>query len=552
MSLSRAQMTAHAVADEARETATPEPVTDGSDHEKVLIRHGLISHILQFSPVVASEEAGELLAEVTQGAQNVIRLSGRRYGVLWEKPPRLEGATDAYAVYAVSLSADDIAPLDGDARSTAHSADDPETEGPLRAGPSIEMPAPIENSRLDALEARLAEIAAQLSVITPDAVAGHVVPIIDELLTRRIETAERTFTQVDKMQADWRREIAGFWEGMEAALRLMNGAAETVSEKAHVLKTKQKPDDQVAEVRRVLEAQGEELAERFETERAQGAAVLEAIKAELEEQADAIATGQNELLRSMVSIPEGLDAKAEARATALADRISKTLAPLAKVPAGVEQVLDAISSMPRPENAKAIASLQQDFGVLRDDIQALIDQVRNLETSSNPVGAAVAAHSHDLVVLRKLVTSLDEKLNTHDAVLSAVARDVGTLAAAPALPPAEIAEPSPAFEAMIQGLSDRLEARGGVLTDSVETACRSMKNFWLASEDATQRLNAAIDRVAESYAGPEDALDEVGQRLAALETLQAAEEQRAKAVRVAIAELSASQVMKAAKPDQDA
>ena len=107
------------------------------------------------------------------------------------------------------------------------------------------------------------------------------------------------------------------------------------------------------------------------------------------------------------------------------------------------------------------------------------------------------------------------------------------------------------IESLLRGMNDALAGRGGVLSEAVETSCRSMKNFWLASEDTLQRLQTAIEGIAaQERSTVAGAVGDVLGRLGDLEAALADGERRAGLARHALAEVLALQLRSAALADK--
>lgn len=564
------------------------------DHEELLRRHGLISHVAILSEDASPELAARFQSEASRVARNLIALAPRRFGVLLDAPdrplsdiaytllPDREGpladratpsATDDGAATSGAVVQDaatgqagaEVLPEaaaagDAAARSPHHpagtdmtdtltpAADAPDTDVPEADSPDAGPPDnpativaaqdvvhdgsvhPTEPSRLDApssashvteteathpgtdrsdlpggaasdLAERLDRIEARLDTMDVDGLVATALPPVDDLLAARLEALEQRLLARAPALADPfpAERVETFWDGLEQALRLLHAQLSDLGG----------------------------LAERLEaTADASGAGKLGdlelAVALGFEAAGEAREANQAALAAELGSL--------EGDAAARAERLQAGLSGLSDRIGALEGALSAL-----PSKNDRDAALVAAIGSMGDGIAALIDERLPL---AGPGDAPADGGRLD-----RLAAKADRML----AALGELDTRLGNLEAAMPSPQADGPGDTASLEQRFDALAARLEERGGILSDALETSHRSMKNFWLAAENALGRLDAALDRQGDA-APTGSAIDE---RLDAIDARLARSERESAGLRLALAELLA-RAERAAGPRDDA
>ena len=549
-----------------------------ADHEALLRRHGLISHVAILPDDASPELAARFQSEASRVARNLIALAPRRFGVLLDAPDRplsgiaytllsdrdgplsdmaTPGATDDGAArpgafvedaapdHAGALPCDlpdgaapgDAAALglypradadmaetvvpyndapDTDAPDTPDTAVEAHTEtqdtahdGPAasaepwhaEAPSSVPRPAETEEIHSDTdrfdlpggpaseLAGRLDRIEARLDALGVDGLVAAALPAIDDLLAARLEALEQRLLARVPAPADPfpPERVQTFWGGLEQALRLLHAQLSDLGD----------------------------LAERLEAAPdANGAGRLGDLEM-------AVALGFEAAGEAREANQAALDARLgslDRGATARAESLQAGLAGLADRIGALEGALAA-----RPSKNDRDAALVAAIGSMGDGIAALIDERLPL---AEPGDAAADGGRLD-----RLSAQANETL----AALGRLDTRLVDLEAAMPSTEADATGDTASLESRIDALAARLEERGGILSDALETSHRSMKNFWLAAENALGRLDAALDRQGDA-APPGSALDD---RLDAIDARLARSERDGAGLRLALAELLA-------------
>jgi hypothetical protein len=562
------------------------------DHEALLRRHGLISHVAILPDDASPELAARFQSQASRVARNLIALAPRRFGVLLDAPERplsdiaytllsdldgprsdmdTPGATDEGAARPGAVIEDaapdhadttgapprdptdtatlsdvtalsphhpagadmteTVAPEAATADTDATDADPPDTPDnvvkaqdtaqdepaaftePSRADASAPRPADTEEIHSDTdrsnmpwvpasdLMERLDRIEARLDAMDVDGLVVAALPEVDDLFAARLEALEqrllaRAPAPPDPLPAD---RVQAFWDGLEQALRLLHAQLSDLGGLAKRLEPAADANDagKLGDLEMAVALGFEAAGEAREANQA-------ALDARL----------------------GSLDSDAAARA----ERLRAGLAGLADRIGALEGALAARSSK-NDSDAALVAAI----GSMGDGIAALIDERLPL---AEPGDAAADAGRLD-----RISAQADETL----AALGRLDTRLVHLEAAMPSPEADATGDTASLEQRIDALAARLEERGGILSDALETSHRSMKNFWLAAENALGRLDAALDRQGDA-APPGSAIDE---RLDAIDARLARSESEGAGLRLALAELLA-RAERAARPHGDA
>jgi hypothetical protein len=319
-----------------------------------------------------------------------------------------------------------------------------------------------------------------------DAIAAAVEVRMEHLVTRRLEAFERRIAGTTPGRDPLpQARIDAFWTGMESAMRLLGDIATRIEAAG----TGAPGDTPATE-------EGGTLA-RIEDAIAAGFAA-----------ADAAREADRDALQSrLAAIEDRAQATAAAQDGALAGRDT------------VRQAMHALERQTTDLQAQ-MRDIESRTGERLDRLDAGL--VARLDEAGDAIGRHHAA--------------LSEQLQAQSDILGQLAPALQALVAS--LPNAEAtAQP---ILARIEGLEARLADRGSVLSDSVGTAQRSMKNFWLAAEDALRRIDESLVRL-EALGGPDaDAasrIDDAAARLEAVEGHLVSMEQRQQAVDQGTAQL---------------
>ena len=463
--------------------SAPARPAEGGGHEALLRRHGLISHVARLPDDTPPAEAARFQREASGVARNLIPLSALRFGVLLDTPDR--------PLSTVAYQLENAQPAPAATPAPADAAVPGRGPGGTEAGAGADGAA---------LSARLDRIEAWLEGLAPDTVADRLAPALDALVARRIEALE------DRLRAGRpapapkpapkpasapepypQARVDAFWSGLEEALRLLHDQIVRLEAAA------QAPQGGGAEAIAELESAVALGFEAAGEAREANHAALEGRLAALERDAAA----PERIGEALAPISERLDGlerrlaaggNAEDAASAVGHRLAEALAPICERLSEIERRLDAgpgaaateeEHAAARGAGVEAHAELVSAIAALGDGLAALIDD----RLPAGAVGRIAAAPDR-----------LDERLDT---ALAAAARIEARLdAPGAAEQPAEgrgslVADLDGRFDA----LARRLEARGGLLSETLETSHRSIKNFWLATEDALGRLNAALGRL---------------------------------------------------------
>jgi len=460
-------------------------------HEAILARHGLISHVAVLAPETTEAEAAQFQREAARVARNVMPLAPRRFGVLLAPNAGtlssighgLQAVTGAAgkdvrdaAALPAEAPAGTIEPVDARTATGAPFSDaaapavhDGETEprGPSGAAPG---------------EACLAAIEARLDALTPDALAAGLAPMIDEMVARRMEgLAAEVAASLPQAAALPEDRVGAFWDGLEEALRLLHATVQ------HLDSVTSRPSEgPEAGLRDAIEDLEATVALGFEAAGEAREATLDAVMARLDAAEARTPHDPKPLDRStldaalkpVVETLEGLRAAADpigsaALTDALADLHARLDAAEARADAheaNRNAALDAVRS--------DLAATSGQLGAIRQALDSRADAER---TPPGPVPDQLEAGLSTL-------TQVAERL---EAAIKAWPE----ASAAPAIQ----AQDDPRLDqlsATLKGLASDLRDKGGLLSGSVETAHRSMKNFWLAAEDAVGRLDGALVRLA--------------------------------------------------------
>ncbi|RDC73187.1 hypothetical protein DLJ49_08765 [Rhodovulum sp. 12E13] len=557
------------------------------DHEALLRRHGLISHVAILPEDTSPELAARFQSEASRVARNLIALAPRRFGVLLDAPDRplsdiaytllpdrdgplpdmaTPGATDDGPARPGAVMedaapdqadagvlpdaaapgdeaairphqpadadmADPVAPEAETAETEAPDAAPPETpatvvaaqdiahEGPVppteptRANAPSAAPRPVETEEIypdtdrpdlpggpaSDLAERLDRIEARLDAMDVDGLVAAALPPVDDLLAARLEALEqrllaRAAAPADPFPAE---RVQTFWGGLEQALRLLHAQLSDLGGLAERLEA-------------AADASGPGKLGDLELAVALG----------FEAAGEAREANQAALVAHLGSLDSGAAARAE--------RLQAGLAGLADRIGVLEGALAAL-----PSKNDRDAALVAAIGSMGDGIAALIDERLPLAEPGN-----VPA---DDGRLDRLSTQAEETL----AALGWLDTRLVNLEAAIPSHQAEATGDTGALEQRIDALAARLEERGGILSDALETSHRSMKNFWLAAENALGRLDAALDRQVD--AAPPGSV--IGDRLEAIDARLARSEREGAGLRLALAELLARAERAAEPPD---
>lgn len=470
-------------------------------HEALLVRHGLITHVAEVPADMPGDQAARFRSDLSRVARNVIPLSERRFGLLLAPGPRPEISRLPHVLHAAELSparadspsgewhAQTVA-RPGAAASAAADDEDraaaaapralslsPTDPGAVAGADHDNAPAPAPAPALDpVLAARLDAIEAQLAAASADAISAQLEARLDTLLTRRLEAVIDRLPQAaapaevtagppvaDALAPE---RVSEFWSGMEQALRLLHGTA--------------------GRLEAAVGAQ--EARAGDEPGAASGPDATAAVAAAVAGLEDAISLG--------------LEASEAARADQR-DRAEARFSGLDVAVAGLETAMAEVTA--RVAEAAAVQATAHDLRATFDAKLAPVgDDVAGVHATMRQIAEMLA------VALERVDHRMDVAADRLDRVVALVeagrARDDGG---------------EPASE-RLDRLEETLTARGGVLSDALETSKRSMKNFWLAAEDVLQRLDAALGRL--EAVGPSEVPSDTGdlpeaarRQLAALE-----------------------------------
>ena len=192
--------------DDARDDGAPPPAR-ACAHEALLERHGLISHVAELGEDATDATATEFLRDVSRLAQNAIRLSHTRFGLLLG--PDLPADISAVPHRLIPIASAEIR--------RNGSGTDPADE--LNAQPdSVGAPDPAPPAPPAAQDGASAPL-------SPEALTGMLGPILEASLERHLAPIARANADLRAERSRWQEDVARFWEGMEAVLRLMNETA---------------------------------------------------------------------------------------------------------------------------------------------------------------------------------------------------------------------------------------------------------------------------------------------------------------------------------------
>jgi chromosome segregation ATPase len=441
---------------------SPDQVTKGVNgtggqaaHETLLVRHGLISHIASLPPATPLSEARQFRADASRVARNVIPLSETRFGLLLPTDRTLvvsELPHDLHEVFAapkeVPVSENTVSdPAPGAVASVFHDNGSPDRNQQADPPPPALAPSQSETGR--DIEPRLSAIEARLSEFSVDAIAAHLEARLDTLLSGRLETfSEALPGQREPQQQDVAEEgIHGserardFWTGMEQALRLLLDTAGRFEASAATRETST-----------------EDAAAQYGASLREAADVLAASLAGLE---DAVSLG----FEAADSSRENQQARFETRLEQIDLRIAETTRGISSLAEGIEELRHGQPTidMLRSAFAEQLAPISQDIAGAHSTMRQIAD------------------------MLAAALSQLDKRLEDTSSGIGAV---IGMV------------EGKRNDESMFPQLIERIDAlgvslveRGGVLSSALETSKRSMKNFWLASEDVLRRIDDALERL---------------------------------------------------------
>ena len=525
-SSSRAPRALEAPVDSWVGAATSDP---DHGHESVLRRHGLIDCIAQLPTDLSQEDVARFRTEASRIARNVIPLAPHRFGLLL--PETLPAALSTVPHRLQRDGARSDPPHDlAETRRDSHASADEQRMDASTSGP---VPA---------------------TIMDADAIAAAVEVRMEHLITRRLEAFERRIAGMAPARGALPQErVDAFWTGMEETLRLLGTLAsriETAATDARADAAATPPT--AAEVGVLVE-----LRDTITVGFAEASAARDAGQDALSKRLGVIETRLPALVAGLARIEERTQtadaAREAARARldevqraheALADQMTSLRESLQKVEHGVGHRLDTLEARLSERldardahHAGATAELGE---VLK---QQVAETAACLSRNLDEVGTAIFDDWR----------ALSEQVEAQSATLAKLGPALQALAEA--APDAE-ATVEPVL-ARIDALETRLADRGGVLSESVGTAQRSMKNFWLAAEDALRRIDESLGRLEGEESASADVAVRIGaatDRLDAVETHLQSMEQRQQTVdrgtaqlRHALAELLACQARAAAE-----
>jgi len=473
-------------------------------HEALLVRHGLISHVAELEEGTPDATATEFLRDVSRLAKNTIRLSPNRFGLLLGDDPPAGLSAVAHRVTPIA------------AAGTGPSGSDPEplaAPDPLFVGAGASDPGAVAGIAIAATPPGAAP------ALSPDALTAMLGTLLDASLEKHLAPIAQANAELREERSRWHEDVAQFWEGMEAVLRMMNETAA-----------------------RLVEAETASAADRMSPAMTrEDAAALRSTLADLE---TTMAIG----FEASGAVQEASHAELKGHLAGLHEdrpltraEVSEELAPLSDamraLQGGTNDAGSAIAAL-----QTAVAAVPDKLESLRASVDGLGEDLANDDEAGQSLAALRAIESR----LSDLVSEVSDNARTQggaaDRLLDEVERLRGAMHAAGAAQDA-LAR----IESLLHGMNDSLAGRGGILSEAVETSCRSMKNFWLASEDTLQRLQAAIEGVpAQDREGEAAAMGGLLGRLGDLETALAEGERRAALARHVLAEVLALQLKSAA------
>lgn len=470
--------------------------------EELLERHGLISHIAALDADTGDADAAAFLRDVSRLARNTVRLSDRRIGLLFDGAPPSAMSSVPHHIKSISEAGAASPSFAAEAAAAPHEESLSESVSATGApfGGTDAQPIASTDGAVP-----MAALEDALGPLLDAAVRKHVEPLIDAHEAIRGERRQ------------WQSDVTQFWDGMEAVLRMLNETATRLSG-AQAMPPPDAPQspmtqEDAAELKSTLADLETTLAIGFEA----SGVVRDANQVALE--------GHLTALRETQPAPApDLSGALAPLLQALHSLQSESRSELASLRSGLEAL---------PNTAQALRSSIDTLVAGREAQETAHGALQRLEAQCTGMAAEVSTLSQvqrgATDRIEQSLTKLGDALDTSDGSAEALSR----------------------LESSLQDLVATITGRGGMLSDAVETSSRSMKNFWLASEDTLKRFEGAIERFAgEGADGQPGAADGILGRIDEIAGLMTAEEQGACRIRLALAEVLAHH-LKAAHPHEE-
>ncbi len=537
-------MVAHAPLEDAGHPPAPTASDMGEspcDHERLLARHGLISHIVDLSPEATDAEMQDLVENASRLAMNTIRLAERRFGVLFDSPDPPPISDASYDVRPAG-AATPTETQDRDADTTASArqgAGSPHNADTLAHAEMTGTPTPADAepaaTLLARIESQLAGLSARLDEATPAALADQIVPLVDELVTRRIEAEDRAHAETAQIRDAWKQDIAQFWDGMESVLRLLSTSASQISDT------------------------GKEISLSITRQTSSGSGDAD-LQAAIEEVKSAISESQNATETGLARVDASLAVATSDQADTLKDLVTaidkstvtqgqKLDDQTAQLASATRAVAEEIQTLKK--DSKAIAATRSAQSAAAADLAKMANRLGSLENTLSDLSGTLAElktaqeenarpESEDnSAKLGDDLKGLERATRNTSRMVTAMSGDLSKLLARPVPSNTTADEILPEFERMLLELKESMTERGGVLSDAMDASARSMKTFWIASEDALTKLKSELGRLEASQT--QDLSDDLIDRLANLEARQHEANALAQALGGAMAEILAMQ-----------
>lgn len=464
-----------------------------SAHEQLLIRHGLISHIVQVDESADETKLDDILRQTSRMATNTMRIGPRRFGILLDatEPEGFADVNGMLSVIAVRKSTNQDKADEYPAAGASEGVESSSSASASDSDPAGEVHR-VEGDRLARIEGQLEALAARLDIMSPAVVADQIIPVVDELVTRRIEAEDRARSETAEIRDSWKKDSAQFWDGMEAVLRLLSASANDIVGAGKAIL------DVVPKVEGGADLSGQvgvadklqTLTSVLEENRISAENSLAAIDASLAvssgDQAEVLATLNAEIKEFSATLTAAISQSDERNST----RTDELARKLAQIEAGL--LARPTSHVESNDHSSDFAAIGAALGEVQGTLGALANSLSELEATSSggvPVSSDAASFSS-----KERFDELEHTVRNSVRLLSALTRDVGTLISRKDTNPPPAADTGPGLEEVTVSLTERLSAAEATLLAKFEASSSTIGTLCRENEAALASIVATLSK----------------------------------------------------------